>query len=64
MISIIIVGAIVAFFLMKRRSRKPSLDVENVDKRPFAPLASNEVHGNVLLTFSIFHVNNQSHSEQ
>ncbi|KAK4268992.1 hypothetical protein QN277_022206 [Acacia crassicarpa] len=43
-ISILIVGAIVAFFLMKRRSTKPSSDIENVDKMPFAPLASNEVH--------------------
>ncbi|XP_054781215.1 protein STRUBBELIG-RECEPTOR FAMILY 7-like [Prosopis cineraria] len=43
-ISILVVGAIVAFFLMKRRSRKPSPDMENVDNQPFAPLASSEVH--------------------
>ncbi|XP_044497187.1 protein STRUBBELIG-RECEPTOR FAMILY 7-like [Mangifera indica] len=42
-ISIIVVGAIIAFFLVKRRSRKSSLDMEKLDNQPFAPLASNEV---------------------
>ncbi|KAG6733114.1 hypothetical protein I3842_01G210500 [Carya illinoinensis] len=39
-ISIFIVGAIVAFFLMKRRSRRPLSDIEKLDNQPFAPLAS------------------------
>ncbi|XP_041015839.1 protein STRUBBELIG-RECEPTOR FAMILY 7-like isoform X1 [Juglans microcarpa x Juglans regia] len=42
-ISIFIVGAIVAFFLMKRRSRRPLSDIEKLDNQPFAPLASIEV---------------------
>ncbi|KAE7998961.1 hypothetical protein FH972_003450 [Carpinus fangiana] len=42
-ISIFVVGAIVAFFLMKRRSRRSSLDIEKLDSQPFAPLASHEV---------------------
>ncbi|PPD99686.1 hypothetical protein GOBAR_DD03326 [Gossypium barbadense] len=42
-ISILIIGAIVAFFLVKRRSRKSSSDVEKLDNQPLAPLASNEV---------------------
>ena len=46
-ISIFVVGAIVAFFLMKRRSRRSSLDIEKLDSQPFAPLASHEVQGKV-----------------
>ncbi|KAJ4951785.1 hypothetical protein NE237_028617 [Protea cynaroides] len=43
-ISILVVGAIVAFFLMKKRSRRPASDVEKFDNDgPFTPLASNEV---------------------
>ncbi|KAE8722912.1 Protein STRUBBELIG-RECEPTOR FAMILY 6 [Hibiscus syriacus] len=42
-ISIFIVGAIAAFFLVKRRSRRSSSDIEKLDNLPFAPLASNEV---------------------
>ncbi|XP_039041132.1 protein STRUBBELIG-RECEPTOR FAMILY 6-like isoform X2 [Hibiscus syriacus] len=42
-ISILIVGAIVAFFLVKRRSRRSSSDIEKLDNQPLAPLASNEV---------------------
>lgn len=43
-ISIFIVGAIVAFFLMKKRKSRTSLsDIEKLDNQPFAPLASNEV---------------------
>ncbi|MBA0568828.1 hypothetical protein Golob_006295, partial [Gossypium lobatum] len=43
-ISILIVGALVAFFLVKRRSRTSS-DIEKLDNQPFAPLPSNEVQG-------------------
>ncbi|KAF6174995.1 hypothetical protein GIB67_026483 [Kingdonia uniflora] len=43
-ISLLVVGAIVAFFLFKRRSRKRSSDVEKVEiDRPFTSLAPNEV---------------------
>uniref|UniRef100_A0A5B6YJ55 Protein kinase domain-containing protein n=1 Tax=Davidia involucrata TaxID=16924 RepID=A0A5B6YJ55_DAVIN len=42
-ISILVVGAIVAFFIMKRRSRRSSTDVEKLDNQPFAPFASHEV---------------------
>ncbi|PPR94985.1 hypothetical protein GOBAR_AA25683 [Gossypium barbadense] len=42
-ISILIIGAIVAFFLVKRRSRRSSSDIEKLDNQPLAPLASNEV---------------------
>ncbi|KAK7285701.1 hypothetical protein RJT34_20479 [Clitoria ternatea] len=42
-ISIIAVGAIVAFFLLKRRSKKSSPDLEKLDNQSFAPLPSNEV---------------------
>ncbi|KAG9137638.1 hypothetical protein Leryth_011381 [Lithospermum erythrorhizon] len=42
-ISILVVGAIAAFFIVKRRSRKPSTDIEKLDNQPFAPLASQEV---------------------
>ncbi|KAE8719967.1 Protein STRUBBELIG-RECEPTOR FAMILY 6 [Hibiscus syriacus] len=45
-ISILIVGAIVAFFLVKRRSRRSSSDIEKLDNQSLAPLASNEVHEN------------------
>lgn len=41
-ISLLVVGAILGFFMLKRRSRRPSPDVEKLDQ-PFAPLASNEV---------------------
>ncbi|XP_044487663.1 protein STRUBBELIG-RECEPTOR FAMILY 7-like [Mangifera indica] len=43
LISIIVVGAIIAFFLVKRRSKRASLDIEKLDNQPFAPLASKEV---------------------
>lgn len=42
-ISILIVVAIAAFFIWKRRSKKPSTDIEKLDNQPFAPLASQEV---------------------
>lgn len=46
MISILVVGAIVVFFLVKKRSKKKSFgDVEKLDNQPLAPLTSNEVHG-------------------
>ncbi|KAL2539071.1 Protein STRUBBELIG-RECEPTOR FAMILY 7 [Abeliophyllum distichum] len=41
-ISILVVGAIAAFFIIKRRSRKPSMDIEKPENQPFAPLASQE----------------------
>ncbi|KAJ1390778.1 Protein kinase domain [Sesbania bispinosa] len=43
-ISIIVVGAIVAFFLVKRKSKKSSSDLEKLGNQSFAPLPSNEVH--------------------
>ncbi|XP_027167319.1 protein STRUBBELIG-RECEPTOR FAMILY 6-like [Coffea eugenioides] len=42
-ISILVVGAIVAFFIVKRRSRRPSKDIEKLDNQPFDPLVSHEV---------------------
>ncbi|XP_059287362.1 protein STRUBBELIG-RECEPTOR FAMILY 6-like isoform X2 [Lycium ferocissimum] len=43
-ISILFVGAIVAFFIIKkRRSRKLSTDIEKLDNQPLAPLTSQEV---------------------
>ncbi|XP_039009225.1 protein STRUBBELIG-RECEPTOR FAMILY 6-like isoform X2 [Hibiscus syriacus] len=45
-ISILVVGAIVAFFLVKRRSRRSTSDIEKLDNQSLAPLASNEVHEN------------------
>ncbi|KAG6720589.1 hypothetical protein I3842_03G069900 [Carya illinoinensis] len=42
-ISILVVGAIVAFFLIKRRSKRSLLDIEKLDNQPFSLLASNEV---------------------
>uniref|UniRef100_A0A2P2LNH5 Leucine-rich repeat receptor-like protein kinase n=2 Tax=Rhizophora mucronata TaxID=61149 RepID=A0A2P2LNH5_RHIMU len=42
-ISIFVVGAIAAFFLLKRRPRRSSTDVEKIDNQPFAPLSSSEV---------------------
>ncbi|XP_073140938.1 protein STRUBBELIG-RECEPTOR FAMILY 6-like [Henckelia pumila] len=43
-VSVLIVGAIVAFFIIRRRSRRSSMDVEKLD-RPFSPLASQEAQG-------------------
>lgn len=42
-ISVIVVGAIVAFFLVKRKSKKSSSDLEKLDNQSFATLPSNEV---------------------
>jgi hypothetical protein len=62
-ISILVVGAIVAFFLVKKRSKKKSFgDVEKLDNQPLAPLTSNEVHGQNPaycreIFFSIFYEN-------
>ncbi|GAB4841898.1 Protein STRUBBELIG-REPTOR FAMILY 6 [Ancistrocladus abbreviatus] len=42
-ISLLLVGALVAFFLIKRRSRRSAPDIEKLDNQPFTPLASNEV---------------------
>ncbi|CAI8607794.1 unnamed protein product [Vicia faba] len=53
-ISIIVVGAILAFFLLKKRSKKKKSypDVEKLDNQPLAP--SNEVHGmNSMQTSSV-----------
>ncbi|PIM99472.1 Serine/threonine protein kinase [Handroanthus impetiginosus] len=44
-ISVLVIGAIAAFFIIKRRSRKSSTDVEKLDSLPFAPLDSQEVQG-------------------
>lgn len=44
-ISVLVVGAIAAFFIVKRRSRKSSTDIEKLDNQPFAPLAPQEVQG-------------------
>lgn len=44
MISLLVVTGVVAFFIIKRRSRRSSSDVEKFDSQPFAPLAS-EVKG-------------------
>ncbi|GER53645.1 protein STRUBBELIG-RECEPTOR FAMILY [Striga asiatica] len=41
-ISILVIGAIVAFFVIKRRSRKSPMDIEKLDNQPFAPLTSQE----------------------
>ena len=50
MISIFVVGGIVAFFLMKKRKSRTSLsDIEKLDNQPFAPLASNEVQGKICM---------------
>jgi len=59
-ISIIVVGAIVAFFLVKRKSKKSSSDLEKLGNQSTVPLPSNEVHGmhlayNLQTFFIIFH---------
>ncbi|KAL3632843.1 hypothetical protein CASFOL_025827 [Castilleja foliolosa] len=41
-ISILVVGAIVAFFVIKRRSRKSTTDIEKLENQPFAPLPSQQ----------------------
>ncbi|KAL0429967.1 UNVERIFIED_CONTAM: protein STRUBBELIG-RECEPTOR FAMILY 6 [Sesamum radiatum] len=41
-ISVLIVGAILALFIVKRRSRKSSVDIEKHDNLPFAPPASQQ----------------------
>ncbi|KAD4889441.1 hypothetical protein R6Q59_037201 [Mikania micrantha] len=43
-ISILVVGAVIAFFLLRKRSRKAHTDVEKMENQPFASLAS-EPHG-------------------
>ncbi|CAN1169035.1 Protein STRUBBELIG-RECEPTOR FAMILY 6 [Linum perenne] len=42
-ISILVVGAIVAFFLVRKRSKRKSSDIEKLDNEPFAPLSANNV---------------------
>ncbi|XP_050383789.1 protein STRUBBELIG-RECEPTOR FAMILY 7 [Argentina anserina] len=42
-ISIFVVTGIIALFLIRRRSKKSSSDIEKIDTQPFAPLPSNEV---------------------
>ncbi|CAI9260099.1 unnamed protein product [Lactuca saligna] len=37
-ISILVVGAVIAFFLLKKRSRKSRTDIEKTENQPFAPL--------------------------
>ncbi|XP_019193233.1 PREDICTED: protein STRUBBELIG-RECEPTOR FAMILY 7-like [Ipomoea nil] len=41
-ISILVIGAIVAFFVMKRRSRRKSTDIEKSENEMFSPLASKQ----------------------
>uniref|UniRef100_A0A3Q7FWD9 Protein kinase domain-containing protein n=1 Tax=Solanum lycopersicum TaxID=4081 RepID=A0A3Q7FWD9_SOLLC len=44
-ISVLVVGAIVAFFVIKKRLKRSSTDIEKHDDQPFAPLAPpQEVH--------------------
>ncbi|XP_073049561.1 protein STRUBBELIG-RECEPTOR FAMILY 7-like [Primulina eburnea] len=43
-VSVLIVGAVVAFFIIRRRSRRSAMDIEKLD-RPFSPLASQEAQG-------------------
>ncbi|XP_057439744.1 protein STRUBBELIG-RECEPTOR FAMILY 6-like isoform X2 [Lotus japonicus] len=52
-VSIVFVGAIVAFFLVKRKSKKSSSDLEKLGSQSLASLPSNEVHGNSLQTSSV-----------
>nr|GMC53897.1 protein STRUBBELIG-RECEPTOR FAMILY 6-like [Ipomoea batatas] len=42
-ISILIIGAIVAFFVVKRKPRRTISDIEKSNNHPFAPLAMQEV---------------------
>ncbi|GLT51798.1 hypothetical protein SLA2020_251820 [Shorea laevis] len=42
-ISIFVVGCIISFFLVKKRSRKSSSDIEKPNDQPLVPPASNEV---------------------
>ncbi|XP_073270710.1 protein STRUBBELIG-RECEPTOR FAMILY 6-like [Primulina huaijiensis] len=45
-VSVSIVGAIVAFFIIRRRSRRSAMDIEKLDNnRAFSPLASQEAQG-------------------
>ncbi|CAH1422933.1 unnamed protein product [Lactuca virosa] len=37
-ISILVVGGVIAFFLVKKRSRKSRTDIEKTENQPFAPL--------------------------
>lgn len=48
-ISILVVGAVVAFFLVKRRSKRSSADIEKADSQPFTSYASQEVQGTNIL---------------
>ncbi|KAK4480780.1 hypothetical protein RD792_011631 [Penstemon davidsonii] len=46
-ISILVIGALLAFFILKRvrsKNKRPSSDIEKLDNQPFVPLASQEVH--------------------
>lgn len=47
-ISVLVVGGIVAFFIIKKRSRRLSTDIEKLDKQPLAPLTSQKVEGILL----------------
>lgn len=48
-ISILVVGAVVAFFIVKRRSKKSSADIEKADSQPFTSYAPQEIQGTNLL---------------
>ena len=54
-ISIFVVGGIVAFFLVKRRSKRSSLDLEMHDNQPFVSLSStNDMQGSPFLLALFF----------
>lgn len=57
MISVLVVGAIVAFFVIKKRLKRSSTDIEKHDDQPFAPLAPpQEVHGTSFHNFLVLSV--------
>nr|XP_043615287.1 protein STRUBBELIG-RECEPTOR FAMILY 7-like [Erigeron canadensis] len=39
-ISVLVVGAVIAFFLLKKKSKRSHTDIEKMENQPFAPLAS------------------------
>lgn len=53
-IAILVVGAIVGFFIFKRRSRRSAPEVEKLDiNKPFVPAASNDVFGNAAFLYLV-----------
>ncbi|KAK8969364.1 Protein STRUBBELIG-RECEPTOR FAMILY 7 [Platanthera guangdongensis] len=58
-ISILVVGAIVAFFLLKRRTRKFSREDHLEQDQPFTSFASNGINGNPFVKFdALMHLAN------